>query len=98
MKFGLSDEQYRFILDHVVAPFKKVGATVWCFGSRAKGTHQKFSDLDLVIDSESDLSGILGGVEETLIESNFPFKVDLIQKKNLANSYKKNFEREKILF
>ena len=98
MNFGLSDEQYQFILQQVVKPLEAECAKVWCFGSRARGDHKKFSDLDLLIESEHDISAVLGDIEEQLIESNFPFKVDLVQSEYLAETYRYSVEQDKVLF
>ncbi|MCB1196921.1 MAG: nucleotidyltransferase domain-containing protein [Bdellovibrionota bacterium] len=96
MKFGLTEDQYHFIIDTVVRPLAEKGWAVWCFGSRAKGTQQKFSDLDLLVDGPGEI--YLGSIEEQLIESNFPYKVDLVTYKNLAESYQEDVNRSKVLF
>lgn len=98
MKFGLTENEYQFILSTVISPLKTKGATVWCFGSRARGDQQKFSDIDLMIQSNTDLSREINYITETIIESNFPYKVDIVQLKDFAESYKINFEKEKIKF
>ena len=49
----------------------------------------------MVIASE-DLSGLIGNVSEAIIESNFPYKVDVVDYRNFAEEYKPNFEAEKI--
>ncbi len=48
VKFGLSQNDFQLIEQLAVDPLKKNGATVWVFGSRARGTHRQFSDLDLM--------------------------------------------------
>lgn len=101
MNFGLSPEERTFILNTVVKPLKGKNAIVWCFGSRARGDHRQFSDLDLLIDApnlnqETLLS--ISQIEETLINSNFPYKVDLVLLKNLAENYSKKILSEKVLF
>lgn len=98
MKFGLTQSEYDFILNQVVEPLRSRGAIVWCFGSRARGDYQKFSDLDLMVESEEDLSGTLSSLRELVEESNFPYKIDLAQKKYFASSYLAGFERDKLLF
>lgn len=98
MKFGLSESEYQFILKNVVKPLQAKGAKIWCFGSRARGDHSKFSDLDLMLESSSDLSNEIGKISEKIIESNFPYKLDIVQEKNFADSYKENFKKDKILF
>ncbi|MFK8138007.1 MAG: nucleotidyltransferase family protein [Bdellovibrionales bacterium] len=98
MKFGLTEEQFVYIFDTVVKPLKDSGAEVYCFGSRASCTHQKFSDLDLMVESSNDLSNIIGLIQEQLSNSNFPYKVDLVQFRDFAESYKENYQNNKTLF
>jgi len=91
VKFGLTQDQYQFIFDHVVAPLNKKGAKVFCYGSRARGDHQPFSDLDLMVESPVDLSQELGPLSEFLSNSLFPYKVDLVQFSQFAESYKPGY-------
>lgn len=98
MKFGLNEDQYRFILQQVVQPLEKQGARVWCFGSRARGDHNPFSDLDLLVESEQALTDVVGSMQEQLEESNFPYKVDLVESRHLAQAYRTSCERDKVLF
>lgn len=98
MKFGLTDSEYNYITKTVVEPLSARGAVVWCFGSRARGTHQKFSDLDLMIESPDVLQPLLSEIAETLIESNFPYKVDLVELRIFAKSYLSQFYQERLLW
>jgi len=96
MKFGLTEKQYRYIQEVVVAPLKNRGATVWIFGSRARKDHGKFSDLDIMVDSEEDISLLVSKIQETLENGNFPYKVDIVQSKDFAESYRESFEVDKV--
>ena len=98
MKFGLTPSQYQYILDTVVKPLNLLGANIWCYGSRARGNYNPFSDLDLMVESDRDLSGDLGNIIEQLENSNFPYKVDLVQFMHFAESYKSNYLSERQLF
>ena len=52
---------------------------VLVFGSRAKGTARKYSDLDLAIMSESRLPfAVQCALEEAFEESDLPYRVDII--------------------
>ncbi len=53
---------------------------VWAFGSRVHGENLKpFSDLDLVIVTESPLDvGRMAELKEAFTESDLPFKVDVL--------------------
>lgn len=52
---------------------------VWAFGSRAKGTTKKHSDLDLVIISDGPLGfAKIYDIKEAFAESDLPFRVDVV--------------------
>lgn len=91
MKFGLTQQQYEFISEYVVGPFSSLGIDVYVFSSRAKGTYSKFSDLDLLLSHSSksnEKRSLKSQIEERLIDSNFPYKVDIIFEEDLADSYR----------
>lgn len=96
MKFGLTEQQYQYIQEIVVVPLKKQGATVWIFGSRARGEHTEFSDIDIMVESAEDISSNVGEIKETLENGNFPYIVDIVQNKDFAESYRESFERDKV--
>ncbi len=56
---------------------------VYLFGSRAKGKHSEFSDFDLAFLSEEDISKELTLLRYVLEESNFPYKVDIVELKKV---------------
>lgn len=98
MKFGLTQDQYKFIQTQVVHPLEKLGAKVWCYGSRARGDYRHFSDLDLMVETSHDISNSISQLQEFLVESNFPYKVDLVKLNDFADSYRNSFEQDKVLF
>ena len=98
MKFGLSDSEYEFINQTVVLPLMACGATVWCFGSRARGNHQRFSDLDLMVEGPAEIQSLVAAISEKLLDSNFAYKVDLVELRSFAKSYLENYYRERILW
>jgi predicted nucleotidyltransferase len=98
MKFGLSPQHFYYILTEVVKPLEKHGAEVWCYGSRARGDHQKFSDLDLMVESNKDLSKVIGELLEKVTKSNFPYKIDLVQITEFADSYKDGYLKDRKRF
>ena len=97
MKFGLTPAEYQFITN-LLNPLQNKGVVIWCFGSRARGNHQPFSDLDLMIESVSDFSKEIGEINELLIESNFPYKVDIVQEKDFADSYRAEYLKDRVHF
>jgi len=98
MKFGLSKEEYQEIETKLVHPLEQAGAKVWIFGSRARGDSKPFSDLDIMVESPKDLRDEVAALKEYFENSNFPFKIDLVEKHHFATSYLPNFEKEKILW
>lgn len=91
MNFGLSDSQFKILLDLVIRPLQNQGAKVFIFGSRAKGNHHPFSDIDLLFQENPNqpiqpefVSKILEDIEN----SNLVIKVDLVNEKALAKSYR----------
>lgn len=71
---------------------------VWVFGSRAKRTAKKYSDLDLAILSKQPLSlSISAALADDFSESNLPWKVDLVDWATLSDSFRKVIERDKVL-
>ena len=54
-------------------------AKIYLFGSRAKGTNQPSSDIDIAIDCGLEVSNkILGRIKEDVEESTIPFLVDIV--------------------
>lgn len=96
MKFGLTTDQYHFIAEQVVAPLQARGAKVYCYGSRAREDHTPYSDLDLMIESDTDLSSLVSQLQEQLTNSNFPFKVDLVELRDFAESYREGYQKDKV--
>lgn len=98
MKYGLTDSEFSFLSEQLITPLKSQGALVYLFGSRAKGTHTKFSDIDILYRDPSDaipnaeIYRLLSHMEE----SSFPYKIDLVNHAELASSYREDVERTKI--
>ena len=98
MKFGLTEQQYSYIQEIVVLPLKNEGASIWVFGSRARGDHSRFSDFDLMVKSKVDVSTLVSRIQENLENGNFPYKVEIVQSKDFAESYREGFEKDKVEF
>lgn len=97
MKFGLSDDQVKVFYDLVVEPLKKNKAQVFVFGSRARGQHHPFSDIDvLYVENESfPLSAeVISQIKEAAEESKLTIKVDLVNRSSLAKSYVESVEKD----
>lgn len=61
---------------------------VTVFGSRAGGRVKPFSDLDLVLEGPARLSlSLLGTLADAFDESLLPFKVDLVDRLSVSESF-----------
>ena len=58
--------------------FENDEVEIYLFGSRARGDNSPFSDVDIGILASGDISDKLTLLREILEESNFPYKVDLV--------------------
>lgn len=54
-------------------------ATIWVYGSRAKGRARRYSDLDLMLDDQGKgiPGSVMGNLDEDFDESNLPIIVEL---------------------
>lgn len=99
MKFGLEDKQYLILEDLVIRPLLSKKAKVFIFGSRARGTHHPFSDIDILFkeDPEHPL-GLheISRIREDIEDSNLVIKVDLVRDQDLAKSYRPSVEKDMI--
>jgi predicted nucleotidyltransferase len=99
MKFGLTLEELTLLDEVLVAPLKANGCEVWIFGSRTRGTHHRFSDIDILFrlsDGAKLPVGFLAEIIERLEESRLSYKVDLVDERDLTENYRANVMQEKI--
>ncbi len=97
MKFGIESQNFDFIKKTLIDPIHEQGGKVWIFGSRARGNFHPYSDLDVLIQINTAHSKrILETAKEKLEESNLPFKVDIVLEENLAESYRKQIQQERV--
>ena len=97
MKFGLTQNEYDYLQEELVIPLKEIGANVWIFGSRARGDHKKFSDIDILVEShDKNINSLLSSIREKFEEGNFPYKIDLLLIEDLAQSYKDSVLEDRI--
>lgn len=71
------EEKFIFLIKNCVKKFLPE-AKIFIFGSRAKKTNHKFSDIDIAIQSSEINSEILAQVKFELEESDLPYKVDIV--------------------
>lgn len=95
-QIAISSEQLRCLLDEIERTIPR--ATVWAFGSRVKGEHRPASDLDLAVhcDKETARKELLK-LNERLIESDLPFKVQLLDYNRLPETMQKNISKKYVV-
>jgi len=95
MKIDLAPDQLELVKTILNRSLPE-GTQVRVFGSRAKGTARKFSDLDLALDfhgkelSPSIMSDLVHDFEHSFL----PFKVDVVDLNGISDSFKKNIEKD----
>ncbi|MCL2599324.1 MAG: nucleotidyltransferase domain-containing protein [Firmicutes bacterium] len=78
MKFGLTDKE----MERIQRILKEQGVTKCViFGSRAKGTHKPYSDIDLAIWGETEMGRLFCLLDELPT----PYKFDLIKYQEIGN-------------
>ncbi|WP_319580075.1 nucleotidyltransferase domain-containing protein [uncultured Methanospirillum sp.] len=86
--FDLSDEEYQLLLGILNEHLS--GCRVYAFGSRVKGDHHPWSDLDLYIESDKAISSEL---KEALSESDIPIFVDLIDSQEVSPEFRETLTK-----
>lgn len=66
MKFGLSEQQFEILNDILIQLLKKKNAKVYIFGSRARGKHHPFLDVDILFEESSE--GLISDAELSKIK------------------------------
>ena len=71
---------------------------IWAFGSRARHTHKPFSDLDIVVVSETPVAlSTLAALREAFSESDLPWKVDIVDWVSISDAFRHLIESDKVL-
>ena len=71
---------------------------VWAFGSRAKGSAKKYSDLDIAILSTEPLDiNVYAELNEAFQESDLPYKVDIVDWACISETFKNIIKKDKVV-
>jgi uncharacterized protein len=90
---GLSEENIHTILK--ILP----KMPILFFGSRAKGTHSAFSDLDICLKGQAPIPLVeLALIKEKLQESDLPFKVDVVDWHDISQDFKRLISESAVSF
>lgn len=96
MKIHITPQELK-IVQNILKKYFDESTKIWVYGSRAKGTAKKYSDLDLAIDTGTMLSALLiSEIAYELEESDLPYKVDLVDWTTLSPHFKQRISSDKI--
>ncbi len=97
--FGLTEIQYSFVKASLIEFLKfKKNYKIFVFGSRAKGSERQYSDIDLWIDSEPELTDIEISTFADKIElSDLPIKIDVVTDRTCLDEYRGRILSERVL-
>lgn len=97
----ITPEQFTIVQSILKKQLSK-NARAWVFGSRAKQTAKKSSDLDLALDQQGVPLTLAaeGTIKETFDNSILPFKVDIVDWNAITDSFRKAIQDDciEILF
>jgi predicted nucleotidyltransferase len=74
-------------------------ATIYLFGSRAKGTQSKWSDIDIALDTGHQISRfILGEIMSIFEASNILYKIQVVDINSVNEAMKASILKDRILW
>ena len=89
-------DEIKRILTQFTASNQKLD--VFVFGSRARGDYKKYSDLDLLLIAEPEITpSTTQAMIDAFDESDLPVKVDVVRYEDILESFKTNIQRDKKL-
>lgn len=97
--FGLEDRHLEFVLSVLKRNISDVDAKFYIFGSRAKGTNKKYSDIDIAVDlngKKLDVS-ILGKILIEFQESTLPYEVDVVDLNSIDENFRNLIKKDLVL-
>lgn len=94
---GLVARHLDLIQKIVAQVFKNTSGIVYLFGSRARGTHDSTSDVDLAIALSENVGGKLGALREALELSPLPLLVDVVDLSQAETTFSEQVRDEGIV-
>lgn len=90
----------RQIIQAILRRHLPATSQVWVFGSRARGSARKYSDIDLAIDhgGKSLPLEVVSDLAADFEESALPFTVDIVDLNAICSDFRNLIEQDKIPF
>lgn len=87
--FGLEEKHLLFLKSTLKKYISDDNAKLYIFGSRAKGSHKEFSDIDIAIDTHKKIpDDILLKIILEFEESTLPYEVDIVDLNSVSDNFK----------
>lgn len=97
MNHGIDEESKRKIIAVIAALLPE--AAIYLFGSRARGTHSQWSDIDIALDTGRKISRYEIGELMSMFEaSNMPYKVQIVDFHSVSDDMRESILGEKIVW
>jgi len=97
MSHGIDENSKRKIIAVISALIPE--ATIYLFGSRARGTQSQWSDIDIALDAGEKLSPYAVGEIVSMFEaSSMPYKVQVVDFQRVSSNMQKSILDEGIIW
>lgn len=95
--FGLDDRHIDFIKNTLKKHISNSEAKFYIFGSRAKGNHKEYSDVDIAIESPCPIPSEIAKLKLEFENSIFPYEVDIVDLNNIKETFKNLIKDDLVL-
>ncbi len=97
MNHGIETETQQKIIRLINALIPQ--AKIYLFGSRARGTHGKWSDIDLALDAGEQLPiSVVGEAGDVMKETNIPYKIEVVDFHNVSPEMQASIRTDGVLW
>lgn len=97
MDHGIDEESKRKIIAVISGLFPQ--AQIYLFGSRARGTHSQWSDIDIALREDKKISRYAISEAVNMLEaSNMPYKIDIVDFHSVTEDMRQSIESEGLLW
>ena len=74
-------------------------ASIYLFGSRARGSYQKSSDIDIALEDKKPISSfITGELMDIMAASNIKYKIQIVDINSVSEEMRENILKDRVLW
>lgn len=98
--FGLNNKQLS-IIKNILTKRLSNNTDVWIFGSRATQNNKLYSDIDVLLHNKDNSVidfKLIAQIQADFIDSDLPYKVDVVDYNSISGIFKQNVDSSKIKF